>query len=55
MQRSPTSKIFDVRHLDYWARLKELNLFTLERSKERYAIRYIYKMLIGNTINIVDV
>lgn len=51
VQRSFTSKIMEVRHLNYWERLKSLKLYSLERRRERYAILYIYKILIGGTIN----
>ena len=47
VQRSYTSKISDVRHLDYWTRLRKLNLYSLERHRERYAISYIYKIFNG--------
>ncbi|KAK3853786.1 hypothetical protein Pcinc_039696 [Petrolisthes cinctipes] len=38
---------------DYWRRLQTLELFSLERHRERYAIIYIYKIITGcNTNNI---
>ncbi|KAK3894455.1 hypothetical protein Pcinc_001802 [Petrolisthes cinctipes] len=53
VQRSFTSKITIVKHLDYWRRLQTLELFSLERRRERYAIIYIYKIITGcNTNNI---
>ena len=55
VQRSFTSRISSVQHLDYWARLRELELYSLERRRERYAILYIYKILIGNTSNNLNV
>ncbi|KAG0723451.1 hypothetical protein GWK47_042708 [Chionoecetes opilio] len=55
VQRSFTSKISAVRDLDYWDRLEKLNLFSLERRRERYAILYIYKISIGSTINNLDI
>ncbi|KAG0697989.1 hypothetical protein GWK47_026160 [Chionoecetes opilio] len=36
VQRSFTSKISAVRDLDYWDRLEKLNLFSLERRRERF-------------------
>ena len=47
VQRSFTSRITGVVHLDYWDRLKELDLYSLERRRERYLILYIYKILLG--------
>ena len=55
VQRSFTSKISEVRHLNYWERLKTLNLYSLERRRERYAILYIYKILIGSTTNNLNI
>lgn len=55
VQRSFTSKIIDCRKLNYWERLKSLNLYSLERRRERYIIIYIYKILIGNTVNNIGV
>lgn len=55
IQRSFTSKISDIQHLDYWARLQELDLYSLERRRERYAILYIYKILIGKSINNMNI
>ena len=34
-------------NVDYWTRLKELKIFSLERRRERYMIIYIYKIIIG--------
>ena len=34
-----------VSHLNYWDRLKYLNLYSLERRRERYVIIYTYKIL----------
>ena len=33
--------------VDYWDRLKELKLYSLERRRERYMIVYMYKLHIG--------
>ena len=35
IQRSYTAKIEDVKHLDYWQRLQELKMYSLERRRER--------------------
>ena len=34
-----------MRHLDYWAQLKKLHLYSLERRRERYIIIYIWRIL----------
>ena len=45
VQRSFIRKIDDMRHLDYWAQLKKLHLYSLERRRERYIIIYIWRIL----------
>ena len=47
VQKNYTSKIhFDVQQpLDYWDRLKELKLYSLERRRERYTIIYCWKVI----------
>ena len=45
VQRTFTSKIYSVRHLNYWDRLRQLNLFSLERRRERYLLIYAYKII----------
>ena len=45
LQRNYTSRIPSVRHLDYWARLKELQLLSQHRQLERYRIIYVWKVL----------
>ena len=52
IQRTFTSKIIEVRHLNYWERLKALDLYSLERRRERYVIIYIWKIKMGLTPNI---
>ena len=42
IQRTFTYKITEVQHLNYWERLHELKLFSLQRRRERYIIIYIY-------------
>jgi hypothetical protein len=45
VQGSFTAKIEGIQHLNYWDRLKELDLYSLERRRERYAIIYVWKIL----------
>ena len=45
VQRSFIRKIDDIRHLDYWAQLKKLHLYSLERRRERYIMIYIWHIL----------
>ena len=44
IQRTFTYKITDVQHLNYWERLHELKLYSLQRRRERYIIIYICKI-----------
>ena len=46
-QRTFTSKITGVQHLDYWERLERLSLYSLQRRRERYIIIYTWKMVNG--------
>ena len=41
VQRTYTSKIEAIKHLNYWERLEALNLYSLERRRERYVIIYL--------------
>ena len=45
IQRTFTYKITDVQHLNYWERLYELKLYSLQRRRERYIIIYIWKII----------
>ena len=45
IQRSFTSRIAGLNHLNYWERLKHLNLYSLQRRRERYIIMYVWKVL----------
>jgi len=45
LQRTFTSKIATVRHLNYYERLRALGLYSLERRRERYMIIYTWKMI----------
>ena len=53
VQRSYTAKIKDVEELDYWDRLKELKMYSLERRRERYMIIYAWQQLEGIRENIM--
>ena len=44
MQRTFTYKITEVQHLNYWERLHELKLYSLQRRRELYIIIYIWKI-----------
>ena len=43
IQRTFTYKITEVQHLNYYERLHELKLYSLQRRRERYIIIYIWK------------
>ena len=45
VQRTLTSRISEVSHLNYWQRLKHLKMYSINRRHERYQIIYIYKIL----------
>ena len=51
IQRSFTRKIAGCQTLDYWERLKKLNLLSLQRRRERYTIIHIWKILNGHAPN----
>ena len=44
IQRIFTYKITEIQHLNYWERLHELKLYSLQRRRERYIIIYIWKI-----------
>ena len=44
IKRTFTYKITEVQHLNYWERLHELKLYSLQRRRERYIIIYIWKI-----------
>ena len=44
IQRTFTYKIIEVQRLNYWERLHELKLYSLQRRRERYIIIYIWKI-----------
>ena len=43
--RTYTNNIKEVRHLNFWERLKALNMYSIQRRMERYKIIYIFKIL----------
>ena len=44
VQRTFTSRIYGVQHLNYWNRLKSLGLMSLQRRRERYIIIQMWKI-----------
>ena len=50
--RSFTAKINGLHSLTYWERLKALNIYSLQRRRERYLIIYIYKIIVGAVKNL---
>ena len=55
VQRSFTSKIVSIQHLNYWERLKVLNLMSLQRRRERYIIIFMWKILAGHVPNDLNI
>ena len=47
VQRTFTSKIMGLGHMNYWERLKALNLMSLQRRRERYVIIMMWKIING--------
>lgn len=47
VQRTFTSRIAGLAALNYWERLQHLNLYSLERRRERYIIIYVWKIVCG--------
>ena len=45
VQRRFTFKIAGMQHMNYWDRLKALNLMSLQRRRERYILLYAWKIL----------
>ena len=52
LQRSFTYRIEGMRELNYWQRLEKLNLYSLERRRERFMIIYVWKILCGLAPNL---
>lgn len=42
LQRSYLRRVKDLQHLNYWEQLKKLNLYSLERRRERYIAIYVW-------------
>ena len=51
VQRAFTARIAGVKHLDYWERLKELSIMSLQRRRERYILLHMWKILNGAVSN----
>ncbi|KAL5262155.1 hypothetical protein ACHWQZ_G007751 [Mnemiopsis leidyi] len=47
IQRNFTRRISGLKNMNYWDRLKELNLSSLQRRRERYMIIHVWKILHG--------
>ena len=45
VQKSFTSRIWGLQHLNYWQRLKALKLMSLQRRRERYILIHMWKIL----------
>ncbi|CAL4257066.1 unnamed protein product, partial [Meganyctiphanes norvegica] len=53
IQKNFTSKIYGLDQLDYHQRLKKLNLYSLERRRERYLIINVWQQIEGLTENVL--
>ena len=51
VQRTFTSKIWGLSHLNYWDRLKALGIMSLQRRRERYILIHMWKVLNGKSPN----
>ncbi len=51
VQKQFTRKICGLSALNYWERLRKLNLLSLQRRRERYTIIHTWKILNGKTPN----
>ena len=47
LQKSFISRIYGIGELSYWDQLETLNLYSLERRRERYQVLYTWKILEG--------
>lgn len=52
LQKAYISRIDGMRELSYWEQLKALNLYSLERRRERYQVIYTWRILEGQVPNI---
>ena len=55
VQRSFTAKIWRVKHLNYWDRLKALKIMSLQRRRERYIMIQMWKILNDHCPNDLNV
>ena len=49
--RAFTRKIRGMKELTYWERLQKLNMYSIERRRERFCIIYMYKIMTGMVPN----
>ena len=52
VQRTFTSRIPAIAHMNYWERIAHLKLYSVERRRERYTILYVYKIINGIVPNV---
>ena len=51
VQRNFTYRIRDMQELNYWERLEQLDLYSLERRRDRYFVVYVWKIINGHAPN----
>ena len=51
LQKAFSRKFPEMKNLDYWERLKTLQIYSQERRMERYRVIYIWKILEGISPN----
>ena len=51
LQRNFTRRIPEVKHLNYWERLRSLKMLSIQRRLERYSVLLTWKCLEGHTTN----
>ena len=54
VQRSFTSKIQGMQNINYWDRLRELGIMSLQRRRERIIIIHVWKILFGVYPNTIE-
>ena len=55
VQKTFTSRIWGLQHLDYWQRLKALKLMSRQRRRERYMLIHMWKILNGCSPNDIEI
>ena len=55
VQKVFTSKISGTTELNYWDRLRQLSLMSLQRRRERYIILHMWKVLHSTTSNDLNI